>query len=64
MASLLVADFRAQNDRAFQLMTLGALAMATGVAVYLVAPDEAGKPSGPSASFGIGTGGLTFTAAF
>ncbi len=64
MASLLVEDLRAQNDTAFRLMTVGALAMFSGAALYLTAPSDDRKPSAPTAGIAIGTGGIMFKTTF
>lgn len=64
MGSLLVEDLRAQNDTAFRLMTVGALAMFGGAALYLTAPSDDRKPSAPTAGIAIGTGGIMFKTTF
>lgn len=61
MATLMVNDARSQSDMAFRLMSIGALAMASGVSLFL-SSDTTKRLS--DAEVALAPGGLVFRARF
>ncbi|MGZ3423146.1 MAG: hypothetical protein ACXWUG_06550 [Polyangiales bacterium] len=64
MGSLLVEDARSQSNTAFRLMSASALAMASGVAIYFLAPRYGKKSVLSGAGVALGAGGITFKTTF
>jgi len=63
MFARFIDDARSQRSSAFQLLSVGALAMASGVAFYLTAPSD--KPTLVSqAGVALGPGGIVFKTSF
>jgi hypothetical protein len=64
MGSLLIEDARSQSNTAFRLMTASAFAMASGVAIYFLAPSSKRKSALSGAGVALGAGGITFKTSF